>query len=160
MSRSVSSLLIVAAVFGSAAVTAEDRKAAFNVCTACHLPSGQGVPGAFPPIAERTAKIAALEGGREYLIGTVLYGLMGPINVAGQPYVGVMASQSGVLDHAGLASALNYAVFELSTDGVDLNPFTADEVKQVADKWGAAGPGKTAEVRKAMLERFPDDWPG
>ena len=61
---------------------------AFATCSACHLPDGVGVPGAFPPVRNRAATIAGLDGGRDYLITVVTYGLMGTIQVDGVGYNG------------------------------------------------------------------------
>ena len=56
-----------------------------STCQACHLPSGQGIPGVFPPLA-----------GSDFLrdrpraIRVLCEGLSGPITVNGQAYNGVM----------------------------------------------------------------------
>ena len=46
-------------------------------CTACHQANGQGVPSAFPPQAGHAPTLYNAEGGRKYMINTVLYGLQG-----------------------------------------------------------------------------------
>ena len=105
---------------------------AYATCSACHLPDGAGVPGAFPPVRNRVAKIAALEGGRAYLVAVVTYGLMGTISVDGMQYFGVMAGNSGTHDAQDVAAALNYVIFELSDDDTSgIEPFTADEVTTI-----------------------------
>ncbi len=57
-------------------------------CAACHQPNGQGLAGAFPPLAGSDY----LQGNREDVIGAALFGLTGPITVNGVAYNGVMPS--------------------------------------------------------------------
>lgn len=82
-------------------------------CASCHGAAGAGLPGAFPPLAGHAAELAALDGGQELLIDTLLYGLQGPIQVAGANYAGVMPAWqqlsdeqiAGVLEHLLLLGA-------------------------------------------------------
>lgn len=55
-------------------------------CTTCHQPAGQGMPGAFPPLAESEW----VSGPVENMIKIQLQGLQGPITVNGTPYNGIM----------------------------------------------------------------------
>ena len=55
-------------------------------CTTCHQPTGLGIPGAFPPLADSEW----VSGPSENLIRIQLRGLMGPITVNGTLYNGVM----------------------------------------------------------------------
>jgi mono/diheme cytochrome c family protein len=73
-------------------------------CAACHQASGQGLPGAFPPLA-----------GSEYVLGEedpvvriVLHGLQGPVTVKGQTYNGAMPAWANVLSDAEIAAVLTY----------------------------------------------------
>jgi len=93
-------------------------------CASCHGPAGAGITGAFPPLAGHVAEIAALRGGRAYLIDSLLYGLMGQIVVAGVPYNGIMPGWTHLSD-ADLAAVLDHIV---GLDGPPADPFTADEV--------------------------------
>ena len=108
-----------AGLFACVAYAQDDNAAAYSTCAACHLPDGVGVPGAFPPVRDRAAKIAALEGGREYLIAVVSYGLMGTIVVDGAQYFGVMAGNTGALTDEDIAAALNSRRHDCQQDGVD-----------------------------------------
>lgn len=56
-----------------------------QACIACHMPTGQGVPGTFPPLAGSDW----VSGDEERLIKVVLHGLQGPITVSGVDYPGV-----------------------------------------------------------------------
>ena len=133
---------------------------AYATCSACHMPDGAGITGAFPPIRNRAAAIAGLDGGRDYLITVVSYGLMGTIDVAGSQYFGVMAGNSGAMSADDIAAALNYVMFELNdAESVDIDPVTGEEIERVQVGVSAKGPAAAAELRKALVEDSGDQWP-
>ncbi len=135
---------------------------AFATCSACHLPDGAGVPGAFPPLRNRLAAIAGLDGGRDYLITTVSFGLMGTIEVGGMQYFGVMAGNNGAMTAEEIASALNYAVFELADDedtASSVPAFSAEEVSSAQSKASVESPAVAGKLREKMLEQHGDQWP-
>jgi len=73
-----------------------------NFCVTCHLPSGKGIPGNFPPLAgsdwltdKRTESLKAIK-----------YGLSGPIVVNGENYNNVMTPQG--LNDQEVADVMNY----------------------------------------------------
>jgi len=86
--------------------TAGQRVFAAN-CVACHQVTGAGIPTVFPPLIAHVPEMAAVEGGRRYLIDLVLYGLTGRIEVAGLGYDGLMPPW-GHLSDSQLADVLNY----------------------------------------------------
>ena len=145
----------------AADATAEGYAAeSYATCSACHLPDGAGVPGAFPPVRGRAARIAARDGGRAYLIAVVSYGLMGTIEVAGARYFGVMAGTAGALQPDDIAAALNYVVFELDdAAAAGVEPFTAAEVEKVQAETKLKSPAGGGELRKALESRHGDEWP-
>lgn len=57
-----------------------------QVCMSCHQANGQGLPGAFPPLAGSEW----VTGSDERVVRIVLHGLQGPITVKGTTYNGVM----------------------------------------------------------------------
>ena len=75
-----------------------------NQCSACHQPSGQGLSGAFPPLAGN--KDIFLN--TNYPVYVVLNGLRGPINVEGASYDGEMPS-FGFLSNNQIAAVVQYA---------------------------------------------------
>ncbi|MGI9261664.1 MAG: c-type cytochrome [Woeseiaceae bacterium] len=134
--------------------------APYATCAACHLPDGNGVPGAFPPIRDRVAKIAALDGGREYLVTVVAYGLMGTIDVAGVQYFGVMAGNAGPMTAADIAAALNYIVFELNDgDASSIEPFTAEEVEATQAATTMKSPAGGGQLRTELVGTHGAEWP-
>lgn len=133
---------------------------AYATCAACHLPDGVGIPGAFPPVRNRAAKIAALDGGREYLVTVVAYGLMGTIQIDGAQYFGVMAGNAGALSAADIAAALNYVVFELNDgDAAGIEPFTVDEVETVQAGISMKSPTGGGQLRTELVGKHGDQWP-
>ena len=77
-------------------------------CASCHQGDGQGIPGAFPPVAGHAADLVANEG-RDYLPLVLLYGLQGPIEVQGRTYDGVMPAWPQLSDDE-LAAVANHIV--------------------------------------------------
>ena len=102
-----------------------------TVCASCHQASGAGVPGAFPPLnGGHAAALANAEGGRAYLVRSLLYGLQGQIVVDGMTYAGAMPAWSTLSD-AEVAAVLNYVTNAWdNADALDatFEPFTPDEV--------------------------------
>jgi len=133
----------------------------FASCAACHLADGAGIPGAFPKVRNRAASMAALDGGRDYLIVVVTSGLMGPVTADGLMYSGVMPGQQGALSAEAIAAALNYLVMDLVDDeAMDIAAFSADEVvKAQSANELATGPMTAAVMRQALVEQHGDKWP-
>lgn len=146
---------------GSCAIAQDEYdSAAYATCAACHLPDGAGVPGAFPPIRNRAAGIAALEGGREYLVTVITYGLMGTIEVGGAQYFGVMAGNAGPMTPADIAAALNYIVFELNDgDASGVEPFTTEEVEAIQAAITMKSPAGGGQLRTELAGKHGDEWP-
>ncbi|HEX5787543.1 MAG TPA: cytochrome D1 domain-containing protein [Woeseiaceae bacterium] len=89
-------------------------------CAACHQPNGQGLAGAFPPLAK--SDFLARE--REEVLRAALFGLSGPITVNGVDYNGVMPSM-GHLGDQQLADTLTYV---FNSWGNDLAAVSVAEV--------------------------------
>ena len=81
-------------------------------CAACHQPNGQGLAGAFPPLAASDF----LKGDRKAVMSAALFGLSGPVTVNGVEYNGVMPSM-GHLPNDDLAAALTYVFGAWGNDG-------------------------------------------
>ncbi len=113
-----------------------------NNCAACHQQSGQGLPGAFPPL-DGTRWVV---GSEDRLIRTLLHGLMGPIEVKGSPYNGVMPALP--LDDSQIAAVLTY-IRQAWTN--DAGPISVQDVAQVRQDVGPRAPWDSAE----LLAQFP-----
>lgn len=79
-----------------------------QVCAACHMANGEGVPSAFPPLAGHVPELLSVSGGRDYVIDVVLFGLMGPISVDGVTYNSVMTPHQAQFDDQQVADVLDY----------------------------------------------------
>ena len=150
-------LIGVAGLLIASGVSAESGEAAYQRCAACHLPTGEGIPGAFPPLTGRVANIAASDEGRAYLVAVVNAGLMGSITVNGVPYMGVMPAQGSSYDAAGISAVLNYTVQELDQENVaaDWKAFSAEEVEELIKANAAATGQSNGKLRQALLEQYP-----
>lgn len=88
----------------------EGRKLFDMHCSACHQKSGEGIAGAFPPLAGHLPRLVGRAGGREYLLAAVLFGVQGKIEVKEQHYDGQMPAWGGALNNRQMAQLLNYAL--------------------------------------------------
>jgi mono/diheme cytochrome c family protein len=95
-------------------------------CAACHLPTGVGVPGTYPPLGADFRAKAARPDGRRFLALVVIKGLMGPLVVDGKTYRGVMPAQ--MFDDGQVAAVLNHVGTGIVKSGPAFSPFTAAEV--------------------------------
>ena len=73
-------------------------------CASCHQATGQGLPGAFPPLA----KNSVVTGDATKLAKIVLNGLNGAVTVSGKTYNGSMPAFKGQLKNAEIAAVLTY----------------------------------------------------
>ena len=73
-----------------------------DFCVQCHLDTGEGVSGVFPPLAKSDYLINNIE----MSIRGLKYGLSGPIVVNGEEYNGLMQDQ-GLYDIE-IADVMNY----------------------------------------------------
>lgn len=123
-------LLALAVLVSSPALAAADGPAIYKRCAACHLPTGAGVPGTFPPLGADFATLVKMPAGRRYAILGVIKGISGPVTVGGKPYRGVMPAQSGLDDEA-IAAVLNHVALTIAKVGKGFVSFTPAEVAKV-----------------------------
>lgn len=93
-----------------------------EICAACHQPQGQGLPGAFPPLAKSDFLMAD----KKRAIGILKNGLQGEIAVNGAKFNGVMPQLN--LDAPSIASVLTYVRNSFGNGGGDV---TIEEVNAV-----------------------------
>ncbi len=98
------------------------RDAYMKSCIECHQADGNGVPNTFPPLAGSEW----VTGDRNIMLRIVLGGLLGPIEVKGMKFNGVMPGHSQMSDTeiARISTFVRFAFGELKE-----KPVTDDEVK-------------------------------
>ncbi|MBI4228357.1 MAG: cytochrome c, partial [Deltaproteobacteria bacterium] len=117
-----------------------------GTCAACHQQDGQGIPGAFPPLAGSDWLLKD----PETPIRIVLHGLSGLIDVKGTTFNNVMPEWGSRLSNQEIAAILTYArsswnnsAEEISTEMVEkirhetsdrTNPWEAEELKKLRSK--------------------------
>lgn len=89
-------------------------------CAACHQASGQGVPEAFPPLAQSDY----LNADKIRAIKTITGGLQGKVTVNGQAFDGVMPAWS--LSDEDIANVMTYLYNSWGNSGQEVTP---EEVK-------------------------------
>ena len=103
-----------------------------KACIKCHQSNGQGLTGAFPPLADSDW----LKRSDEDLIKIVLHGLMGPVTVNGVEYNSVMAPVGNMLKDGEVAAAITYIKNTWGNRGRDISP---SKVTDVRKKYGQRG---------------------
>lgn len=99
------------------------KKVYDQYCLVCHQANGLGVPSAFPPLV----KTEYVLGEADQMIGIVLNGLTGEIEVNGEVYNGVMLAHN-FLNDTEVADVITYV---RSSFGNDASAVTADQVATV-----------------------------
>ncbi len=98
-------------------------------CQACHMAEGQGIPGAFPPLA----KSDFLMKDQKRAIGVVLNGLSGAIQVNGQTYQMEMPSHAQLTDQQ-VADVLTYIQNNWGNEAKPVTPAQVSEVRKSSKK--------------------------
>lgn len=121
----------VMAVMPSAGGAGLDGQALFSAnCAPCHQATGQGVPGAFPPLDGSSY----VTGDKvERLASIMIYGLKGPINVNGVTYNNVMLPLGKTLNDKELAAIATYIRGAWSNKASGLEATVFAKVRQ---QWG------------------------
>lgn len=120
----------------------------YQRCVTCHQANGEGVPGAFPPLAGSEFATAA---NPSVPIRVVLHGMQGPVTVKGQQFNGLMPQYgTGItMSDEEVAAVLTYV---RSSFGNSASAITADMVaKERAAERAASGP-VTAEELHALMQ--------
>lgn len=111
-----------------------DGAALYSNCVGCHQANGAGVSGVFPPLAGHIPSILAAQGGREWLVQVMLYGLQGSIRVKGVNYNGLMPAYPQ-LSNAEIAALLNHIATQWgNTFPAGQSPFTPNEIQAQRNK--------------------------
>lgn len=122
-------------------------------CAACHQPTGQGVPGAFPPLAGSEWVVGGDWHGDNHLVRVVLHGLQGPIDVEGKAFNGVMPPWQQLKDEE-IAAVLTYIRNEW---GNKAPPVTAEQVAKIrAETAGHPQPFTQDDLKAIPPEKFEE----
>ncbi|HPF62136.1 MAG TPA: cytochrome c [Gemmatimonadales bacterium] len=101
-----------------------------TTCSACHQANGEGMPGAFPPLA---GSDIANNPSPDRMIAIVLKGLQGPVTVKGMEYNGMMAPWESLSDEQ-IAAITTYE----------------------RSSWGNSAPAVTTEMVAAVRAKVAD----
>jgi mono/diheme cytochrome c family protein len=142
-------LPLVALLAAAPAQSAPDGAKIYQRCAACHLATGKGVPGAFPPLQSDVRALAGKPEGRRYLVLAVARGLAGPLTVEGKTYRGMMPAQSG-LDDESVAAVLTHVTGTIAGGGNGVKPFTAAEVKAARESGATLDAAAVARLQPKL----------
>lgn len=124
-----------------AATGAEPSQSLYQTnCGACHQTSGQGLTGAFPPLAGNDSVVD----NPDYVIETVLKGKQGELIVGDTTYNGVMPPMQHLTDQE-IAQSVNYVLTSWGNDG---NQVSTGQVAEKRNELGLAD--------RAQGQRHPD----
>lgn len=131
------------AVVASSAQAQKTGAEVYATCSACHQANGQGVPGAFPPLAGSEW----VTGKGDVPIAIVLHGVQGQITVKGQKYNNVMAPWGTTFNDDQIAAVVTYI---RSQWGNKAPAVTKADVARVR----AATKGRTTQWSEADLKKM------
>ncbi|TRO66860.1 c-type cytochrome [Christiangramia sabulilitoris] len=97
-----------------------------DLCVTCHLPTGKGIAGTYPPLDGSNW----LTEKREASIRGVKYGMQGPIEVNGEKYDNIMTPMG--LNDQEVADAINYIMNSWSNNIDDM--VTVEEVAAIKEQ--------------------------
>ena len=119
-------------------------------CASCHLPNGEGITGAFPPLNE----VDWVTGDKGRLIRIVLDGVIGPIQVGNTVYTGAMPPWKTFLNDQEMAALLTYI---RTTWDNDASEVTDTEVRLVREATSDRNEAWTAEeLRRDVNQGIPE----
>ena len=96
---------------------AQQGKAVYQQCAACHQGSGLGIAGQFPPLV----KSEWVTGSEKRLIAILLKGIAGPLNVEGKIYNAPMPAWEKSLSDRKIAAVASYVRSEWGNSGPEIS---------------------------------------
>jgi hypothetical protein len=132
-------------------LAASEGEPLYTRCAACHLPTGQGVPGAFPPLTERLGAFVSSPTGRSFLVMVVKVGMIGQVRIADTVFQGIMPAQ--ILTDDEIAAVLNYVMTQFNHESLPdgWREFTGREVAETIARHAGATAHEVAELRKRVV---------
>ncbi len=121
-------------------------------CSACHQPNGQGLTGAFPPLANSDYLLAD----KNRAIRTVIGGLSGEITVNGKKYNAVMPNMSYLKDEE-VANVVTYVMNSWGNQGFQVSSaeVAAARNTQAAVPTGTAADHPVSSKAEASYQGAP-----
>lgn len=104
-------------------------------CLACHQANGEGIPNAFPPLADSDF----LNADHHRAIDIILHGRSGPITVNGKTYDSVMPAIA--LNNEQVANVLTYVLNSFGNKGGQVTPAQVETRRKAAPK-----PAKPSDI--------------
>jgi mono/diheme cytochrome c family protein len=127
----------------TAALQADGQRVYSQTCAACHQTTGQGVPGAFPPLAGSEW----VNGDKGRVVRIIMHGLTGLVTVAGEEYEGMMPPWGGTLGDPEIAAVATYIRSSWGNKG---DAVTAAEVTAIRqESAGRSAPWTVADLMAA-----------
>ncbi len=120
-------------------VVVDGAKVYSQQCVACHQATGQGLPGAFPPLAGSEWVMGA----PELPIKILLAGLGGPVEVKGNTFNGAMPAFGAVLDDAEIAAVITHVRGSWDNGASEV---TVDQVAAIRAEIGTRGAWSAEEL--------------
>lgn len=125
---------------GEEAVVIDGQAVYMASCAGCHGPSGEGQPERIPALANHAPHLFNADGGREYLMHVLMYGLSGEITVLGETFDRSMPPRYTLSDEE-LAAILNHVLTSWGNEDLlnaGFEPYTPEEfsaVRRVSRNW-------------------------
>ncbi len=110
-------------------------------CGTCHQPDGQGIPGAFPPLAETEW----VQGDAGRLIRLVLNGMQGPVTINGKEYNNMMTPHNFLSDDQ-VAAVLTYVRSNFGNDAPGISPEAVTAIRAANTKQGMWTPSELEQA--------------
>lgn len=117
---------LAATVSVAEAQQADGEKVYATVCSACHLATGEGVPGVFPPVVESEW----VTGDESRLVKIILHGVMGDMMVNGEVYSGMMPPWGGALSDAEVAAVATYMRSNFGNEAPAVDAATVAKIRK------------------------------
>jgi mono/diheme cytochrome c family protein len=99
-----------------------------RICASCHQASGQGLAGAFPPLAESEYVV----GDPATLVRIILHGVQGEITVRGVTYANLMPGWGQQLDDFEIAAVATHVRRSFGNDASEVSEEFVAEVRKVS----------------------------
>lgn len=101
------------------------KKVYSSICMACHQANGEGLAGAFPPLA----KSPWVTGNPGRVVKLILHGLAGELEILGQKYNGVMPAHKDQFSDQEIADVVTYIRKSWGNEASEVNTQFVTEIR-------------------------------